>query len=113
MVDFKVYKAAGLKVLKCVLSGPLKRHANESGGYFSFTGPLKFIVMGICFACTINVTYFHVSNFIEHWILISVIGNIATSHRMNVPPSSLADRTRMVPHFFQESIIPKDGIQKN
>jgi hypothetical protein len=69
--------------------------------------------MGICYAYTSNDTYVHVSHFIEYWILISVIGGIGTSHRMIVPPPSLADRIRMVFHTLQESILPMEGIQKN
>ena len=69
--------------------------------------------MGICYASTSNDTYVHVSCFIEYWILISVIGGLSTSHRMNVLSPSLADRTRMVHHFLRESILPKEGIQKN
>ena len=69
--------------------------------------------MGICYASTSNDTSVHVSCFIEYWILISVIGSLSTSHRMNVLPSRVTDRTRMVLHFLQESILPKEGIQKN
>ena len=69
--------------------------------------------MGICYAFTSNDTYIHVSCFIQYWILISAIGGLRTSRRMNLLPSRLADRTRMVLHFLQESILPKEGIQKN
>ena len=37
-----------------------------------------------------------------------MVGGLSTSHRMKVLPSSLAARTRMVLHFLQESILPKE-----